>query len=297
MNYKNIFHHLLHRKHGISLLVPTQNAEKTVEICLRSFLDFADEIIVVDNGSTDRTIDIVKGLEQEIQTLRFFNAPHLTDLYENRQYALEQSQYNWIARIDSDFVAYTDGEYSSKRLRELVLSTSRSVRPIAFTIKVVDLLYDFHHVRGISAESANEPIEPNPVIKVRARIIQYTPFLRFQRNKRWEGIRGYKLHKRVELHDPYWFHCELKSTLDYFLRSERTNWRERGEFDKYPTVASYARDIAIKKYGTYDLEKASQIYMNTNILPYLVSYDPEKYYPYPEIIQNIINNENIHESK
>ena len=53
------------RKRGISLLVPTQNAESTVELCLKSFMDFSDEMIVVDNGSTDNTISIVKNIAQK----------------------------------------------------------------------------------------------------------------------------------------------------------------------------------------------------------------------------------------
>ncbi|GAH90210.1 unnamed protein product, partial [marine sediment metagenome] len=47
------------RKKGISVLLATQNTEKTVELSIRSFIDFTDEIIAVDNGSKDKTVEIV----------------------------------------------------------------------------------------------------------------------------------------------------------------------------------------------------------------------------------------------
>ena len=45
---------MLHRRlNGVSTLIACQNEEATVGWSILSFLPFADEIIVVDNGSTD----------------------------------------------------------------------------------------------------------------------------------------------------------------------------------------------------------------------------------------------------
>ena len=41
----------------LTVIVPTYNEEKNIEACLKS-LTFADEIIVVDSFSTDKTKDI-----------------------------------------------------------------------------------------------------------------------------------------------------------------------------------------------------------------------------------------------
>ena len=76
--------------------------------------------------------EIARALEAEIPKLRFFDAPHLRDLYENRQYALERSHYDWITRIDSDYVAYTEGPRDVRRLRECVrIPPARSRAPQA----------------------------------------------------------------------------------------------------------------------------------------------------------------------
>lgn len=49
----------------VSVVIPVYNEEKYIEKCLAALFSQkvkADEIIVVDNNCTDRTIDIVKNL-------------------------------------------------------------------------------------------------------------------------------------------------------------------------------------------------------------------------------------------
>ncbi|MFH1514285.1 MAG: glycosyltransferase, partial [bacterium] len=44
----------IQKKPGISVLIATQNEEAIIGLCIKSFLAFGDELIVVDNGSTDQ---------------------------------------------------------------------------------------------------------------------------------------------------------------------------------------------------------------------------------------------------
>jgi len=51
----------------VSIIIPIYNAEKTIELCLTSVfkLNYPKdrlEIIVVDDGSVDRTLEIIKNL-------------------------------------------------------------------------------------------------------------------------------------------------------------------------------------------------------------------------------------------
>ena len=84
------------RKKGISVLLPTQNEEKIIKLSILSFLDFADEIIVVDNGSIDNTKEIIKDMAKKYPKIKFFDKPELPDLYHNREFAFKKSQYRWI---------------------------------------------------------------------------------------------------------------------------------------------------------------------------------------------------------
>src|SRR5262245_35576473 len=51
---------------SITVIIPCLNEEQGIEKVLRSMPDFVDEIIVVDNNSTDRTHDVAAGLGAKV---------------------------------------------------------------------------------------------------------------------------------------------------------------------------------------------------------------------------------------
>lgn len=279
------------RKPGISVLIAAQNEEAMVALCIRSFLEFGDELIVVDNGSTDQTKDIVRALEaQHPKKIRFYDVPDLPDLYHNRQYALERSSYQWVVRADADFVAYTDGDYDILRFREYLLSRPRWWR-VSVSVPVCNVSGDFWHTG--TAHPARRPRTqeeiryiPPAVTGHRPRVYRRLPFFRFQRVGRWEGVRFNRFYHvlAVRWDRPLWMHCNLKPDLHHLFRSERTNWRELGDFRRYPTLRSYIESVLEKKYGTGDFDEAARLYMEQKVLPFLELYDPERHHPYPSLV-------------
>ena len=82
----------------VSAVISAFNEEKNIERCLKSLAAFADEIIVVDNSSTDKTSEIAKKYTKLIFTQK--NDPNLIDLQKNFGFGKASSE--WILSIDAD---------------------------------------------------------------------------------------------------------------------------------------------------------------------------------------------------
>jgi glycosyltransferase involved in cell wall biosynthesis len=80
---------------ALSAILITKNEERNVRDCLES-VKWVNEIIVVDAGSTDRTVDIAKGFTQHI-----FQRPW--DGYgAAKNFGLAQCTNEWIIWLDAD---------------------------------------------------------------------------------------------------------------------------------------------------------------------------------------------------
>jgi glycosyltransferase involved in cell wall biosynthesis len=80
----------------LSATIITLNEERNIADCLAS-LDFADEIIVVDSGSTDRTAEVCRATPK----VRFFHQEWLGyGAQKNR--AASHAANDWILNIDAD---------------------------------------------------------------------------------------------------------------------------------------------------------------------------------------------------
>ena len=81
----------------ISVVVNTRNEEKTIGKCLGSVRDFADEIVVADMESTDKTVEIAKKYKAKIFPHPFINYVELA-----RNFALQNAGGEYILVIDPD---------------------------------------------------------------------------------------------------------------------------------------------------------------------------------------------------
>jgi glycosyltransferase involved in cell wall biosynthesis len=86
---------------SISVIVPTYNSSKTIERALQSVFNQsrpADEIIVIDDGSSDCTIDILNKYKEKIVVVAQTNSGAAAA----RNRAVERSSGDLIAFLDSD---------------------------------------------------------------------------------------------------------------------------------------------------------------------------------------------------
>lgn len=122
-------------REGISFCVPAYNEEHTISLCFSSLIGFVQEIIFIDNGSTDNTLQIVqefqKIYEKQIKVI-ILEMPEST-LVEMRQEALKYVKHKWIIRGDADMLFRV-------KAKEIILEKIKNVsRPTAFQIRKIEL--------------------------------------------------------------------------------------------------------------------------------------------------------------
>ena len=76
-----------------------RNEEMHIACCLDSVAELVDEIIIVDTGSTDRTMGIVSGY-----TAKIYSYPWKDDFSEARNYSFARASMDYCMWMDADDV-------------------------------------------------------------------------------------------------------------------------------------------------------------------------------------------------
>ncbi|KKR40690.1 MAG: glycosyl transferase family protein [Microgenomates group bacterium GW2011_GWC1_41_20] len=83
----------------LSVVLATRNEEENIGRCLASVKDIADEIIVVDEYSTDKTREIAEKYGAKV-----FTEPHHDIFHITKEKALDKAVGEWILQLDADEV-------------------------------------------------------------------------------------------------------------------------------------------------------------------------------------------------
>ena len=75
----------------VSILILAKNEEKFIGACIKSVKDFADEVIVIDDFSTDATAQISKNLGARV-IQRGLNG----DWGGQQTFAIQQAKFDWV---------------------------------------------------------------------------------------------------------------------------------------------------------------------------------------------------------
>ena len=100
----------------LSVTVIALNEEENIVPCLES-VRFADEIIVVDSGSTDRTLELARNFTGRIFTIDW------QGFAGTKNFALEQATGDWVFSLDAD-------ERVPEGLREEILKVVKDDCPL-----------------------------------------------------------------------------------------------------------------------------------------------------------------------
>lgn len=98
----------------LSVALATYNEEANIKMCLDAVVGWADEIVIVDGESTDKTAAIAKELGA-----RVIEKPNQKNFHINKQIAIDACKNPWILQLDAD-------EVVSKELRSEIEGILRS---------------------------------------------------------------------------------------------------------------------------------------------------------------------------
>ncbi|MED0674309.1 glycosyltransferase [Aneurinibacillus thermoaerophilus] len=85
------------KKAKVSLCMIVKDEEQHLPACLESVQSLVDEIIIVDTGSTDRTVAIAKKYGAKV-----FHKPWEDDFSKARNVSLKKATGDWILQLDAD---------------------------------------------------------------------------------------------------------------------------------------------------------------------------------------------------
>ena len=95
----------------LSVAIITYNEERNIARCIKSVIDFASEIIVMDSGSTDETVNIAKSLGAKV-----YHQPFLGHI-QQKNLVLTKTTNQWVLSLDADEAV--DNKLKNNIIREL----------------------------------------------------------------------------------------------------------------------------------------------------------------------------------
>ena len=79
----------------LTVIIPSYNEQDNIERCLKS-VSWADEILLVDSFSTDRTLEIARKFTDRILQHEYYNSA------AQKNWAIPQAGHDWVLLVDCD---------------------------------------------------------------------------------------------------------------------------------------------------------------------------------------------------
>lgn len=160
-------------KKGLSVVINTKNEEDHIRGCLNSVLDWANEIIVVDMSSTDKTTAIARKYGAKIYTVKDCGWVEPV-----RNWSCDQANYEWILVLDAD-------ERIPKTLRNKIDESIRADKCDAVKIPWKNIFFGSwirhtlwwpdYHIRLFKKGYAKWETKIHPKVLYKGRLLELEP--------------------------------------------------------------------------------------------------------------------------
>ena len=157
----------------LALSIIVKDCEKTLERALLPFKGVVDEIVAVDTGSTDRTLEILNSFDARVIEQKWED-----DFSKARNVALEQIKTEWFFSIDSD--EWVSGE-EAVRIKEMCESNQAD----AVMFETINFVAD-GTAGALSTTGADTKISDSYVLSTKVRLAKTS--LQEGEGLRWRGV-------------------------------------------------------------------------------------------------------------
>lgn len=197
---------------GLSVSIITFNEEKNLGRTLESIKNIADEIIIVDSGSTDKTKEIALGYGAKIYDQKWLGYGG------QRNLAIEKSTNKWILNIDADEEISLE---LNKKIEEIITEKTPSLDVYEINFSSVCFGKELkhggwsgsYHIRLFKKEAGrfnlnmvHEKFETSKVVgKLKEKILHHSYinledyFIKFNRYTTEGALEYYKKNKKTSL--------------------------------------------------------------------------------------------------
>lgn len=136
----------------ISVSIISWNEEESIPLTIRSVRDFADEVVVLDNGSFDGTVETARETMDQLNLSGEVKVEPGLLMYESRYRAVEMCTGDWVMMLDANLVLRNRGDYGTRRIRQLV--NRYRDKDLCMRFASINLFGDYRHVMR------NQPVNP-----------------------------------------------------------------------------------------------------------------------------------------
>ncbi len=170
----------------LSLCIATFNEEKFIHYPLNSCIDWVDEVIVVDGGSTDRTVEIATSYGKKVHVYHEENPPMF---HINKQKAIEHAKGDWILQLDAD-------EQVTPELKTEIMNTiNTSSKAVAYWLSRKNYFLGRFLTKG--------GVYPDRTIRLYRRGVARFPCKNVHENVEIQGTVDYLTHDLLHYADPH----------------------------------------------------------------------------------------------